>query len=88
MRYGDETGAGAGIATLEKQTTSIQQLEDETRAGNGTLEEPKPGPIKGRTSTGQSVNKENTEVCATESFDAGTTEEWRGGNPPTPYRPP
>ena len=43
MRTGDETGAGAGVATLEAQMTSLQQLEDEIRAGNGTLEELKPG---------------------------------------------
>ncbi len=81
MRTRDETGAGAGVSTMEAQMTSLQQLEDEIRAGNGTLEELKLGIIKGRTSTGKSVIKETTEVCATGSFDAGTAKEWRGGNP-------
>ena len=48
-------GASAGVATLEAQMTSLQQMADEVRAGDGPLEARTPGiyHMAGGTKTGE-----------------------------------
>ena len=76
--------------------TSLQQMADEIRAGDGPLEARTPGiyHMAGGTNTdevcsgettgdGTQVTKEHTKVCAPGSIGGGIAEEWRGGIPHT-----
>ena len=83
LRAGEKTlealkqGSSAGDKTLEALMTSLQQLADEIRAGDGPLEA-RTGETAG---DGTQVIKEHPEVSKKGSAGAGTPEAWREGIP-------
>ena len=89
------TGSSAGDKTLEALMTSLQQMADEMRPGDGPLEARTPGiyHMAGGTNTDEvrsgetagdetPVIKEHPEVCAKGSAGVGTPE---GGGTVSPY---